>query len=73
MGDPDSELYKTLLDLSQAVAGHTDLETLSNSLVGSLSRVVSFFLPPVNHDPAHPELRLHAIGSNRPVQRWHSV
>ena len=29
---PDSELYKTLFDLSQSIAGHSDLGTLCNSL-----------------------------------------
>ena len=67
MGTPDSEIYKALFDLSQSIAGHTDLETLCNSLAGSLRRVVSFdFLALVLHDPVHDQLRLHAISANRP-------
>jgi GAF domain-containing protein len=66
---PDSELYKTLFDLSQSIAGHSDLETLCNSLAGSLRRVVSFdFLALVLHDPVHDQLRLHAVSANRPYK-----
>nr|WP_321471803.1 sigma 54-interacting transcriptional regulator [uncultured Paludibaculum sp.] len=66
---PDSEIYKVLFDLSQVVAGHTDLETLCNSLAGSLRRVVAFdFLALVLHDPVRDELRLHAISTNRPYK-----
>lgn len=69
MGIPDSELYKTLFDLSQSIAGHSDLETLCNSLAGSLRRVVSFdFLALVLHDPVHDQLRLHAVSANRPYK-----
>jgi len=66
---PGSELYKTLFDLSQSIAGHSDLETLCNSLAGSLRRVVSFdFLALVLHDPVHDQLRLHAVSANRPYK-----
>ena len=69
MGIPDSEIYKALFDLSQSIAGHTDLETLCNSLAGSLRRVVSFeFLALVLHDPVHDQLRLHAVSANRPYK-----
>ena len=65
----DSEIYKALFDLSQSIAGHTDLETLCNSLAGSLRRVVSFdFLALVLHDPVHDQLRLHAVSANRPYR-----
>jgi formate hydrogenlyase transcriptional activator len=74
MGTPESEIYKALFDLSQSIAGHTDLETLCNSLAGSLRRVVSFdFLGLVLHDPVHDELRLHAVSANRPYQGRHIV
>lgn len=63
----DSEVYKALFDLSQAIAGHTDLETLLNSLAESLRRVVSFdSLALVLHDPVHNQLRLHAISTTMP-------
>jgi formate hydrogenlyase transcriptional activator len=66
---PDSEIYKALFDLSQVIAGHTDLETLCNSLADSLRRVVSFdFLALVLHDPVHDQLRLHAVSANRPYK-----
>ncbi len=69
MGAPDSEIYKVLFDLSQVIAGHTDLETLCNSLAGSLRSVVSFdFLALVLHDPVHDQLRLHAFSANRPYE-----
>lgn len=65
---PESEVYKALFDLSQAIAGHADLETLSNSLAGSLRRVIAFdFLALVLYDAAHDELRLHAVSTNRPL------
>ena len=69
MGIPDSEIYKALFDLSQSIAGDTDLGTLCNSLAGSLRRVVSFdFLALVLHDPVHDRLRLHAISASRPYE-----
>ena len=69
MGFPDSVIYKALFDLSQSIAGHSDLETLCNSLAGSLRRVVSFdFLALVLYDPVHDQLRLHAVSANRPYK-----
>ena len=69
MALPDLEIYKALFDLSQSIAGHTDLETLCNSLAASLRRVVSFdFLALVLHDLVRGELRLHAISTNRPYK-----
>jgi formate hydrogenlyase transcriptional activator len=66
VGSPDTVIYKALFDLSQSIAGHSDLETLCNSLAGSLRSVVSFdFLGLVLHDPVHNVLRLHAISTNR--------
>ena len=62
MGVPGSDIYKALFDLSQSIAGHSDLGTLCNSLAGGLRRVVSFdFLALVLHDPVHDQLRLHAV------------
>src|SRR5664280_684364 len=69
MGIPESDIYEALFDLSQSIAGDTDLETLCNSLAGSLRRVVSFdFLALVLHDPVHDQLRLHAVSANRPYK-----
>jgi formate hydrogenlyase transcriptional activator len=67
VGTPDSEIYKALFELSQSIAGHSDLETLCNSLVGSLRRVVSFdYLGLILHDPVHNLLRLNAVSGNAP-------
>ncbi len=69
VGAPDAVIYKALFDLSQSIAGHSDLETLCNSLAGSLRRVVSFdFLALVLHDPVHDQLRLLAISATRPYK-----
>jgi len=69
VGAPDAVIYKALFDLSQSIAGHSDLETLCNSLAGSLRRVVSFdFLALVLHDPVHDRLRVHAISATRPYK-----
>src|ERR1035441_359628 len=69
MGIPDSDIYKALFDLSQSIAGHSDLETLCNSLAGALRRVVSFdFLALVLHDPVHDQLRVHAVSATRPFK-----
>jgi formate hydrogenlyase transcriptional activator len=62
----DSEVYRALFDLSQSIAGHSDLRTLCDSLAVSLRRVVSFdTLALVLHDPVHDQLRLHAISAHR--------
>jgi formate hydrogenlyase transcriptional activator len=65
----DAEIYKALFDLSQSIAGHTDLETLCNSLAATLGRVISFdFLGLILHDPVHNTLRVHAVSTNMPYQ-----
>jgi formate hydrogenlyase transcriptional activator len=69
MGSLESEIYRALFDLSQSIAGHTDLETLCNSLAGSLRRVVSFdLLALVLHDPVRDQLRVHAVSASRPYK-----
>jgi formate hydrogenlyase transcriptional activator len=69
MGIPDSEIYKALFELSESIAGQTDLETLCNALAGSLHRVVSFdFLALPLYDPVHNQLRVHAISASRPYK-----
>ncbi len=69
MRSPESEIYRALFDLSQSIAGHTDLETLCNSLAGSLRHVVSFdFLALILHDPVHDQLRVHAVSASRPYK-----
>src|ERR1019366_3347698 len=66
---PESDIYEALFDLSQSIAGDTDLETLCNSLAGSLRRVVSFdLLALVLHEPVHDRLRLHAVSASRPYE-----
>lgn len=74
MKAPESELYKVLFDLSQVIAGHTDLETLCNSLAASLRGVVSFeILSLALYEPAQDQLRLHAMSANRPHDISHTV
>ncbi len=69
---PDSNIYKAVFELSQVIAGHTDLETLCNSLADSLRQVVEFdFLALVLHDPESDLLRLHAVSANRPYEERH--
>ena len=63
----DAEIYKALFDLSQSIGGHTDLETLCNSLAATLGRVISFdFLGLILHDAVHNTLRVHAVSTNMP-------
>lgn len=65
---PDSEHYKALFDLSQAIAGHSSLQTLSQSLAGALHRVVTFdSLAVILHDRVHDQLRLNAVSALRPI------
>ena len=60
------EIYKALFDLSQSLAGQSDLDTLCNALAESLRRVVSFdSLGVLLHDPTHNQLKLHAISAQR--------
>lgn len=69
MKTPDFEIYRALFDLAQSIAGHSDLETLCNSLAGSLRRVISFdFLALVLHDPVRNQLGLHAVSASRPYK-----
>jgi formate hydrogenlyase transcriptional activator len=66
MGVSDAELYRALFELSRSIAGHADLETLSNSLARSLRQVVAFdSLALVLHDPVHDQLRLHTVSTER--------
>jgi formate hydrogenlyase transcriptional activator len=68
MAMPDSEHYKALFDLSQAIAGHSNLQTLSQSLAGALRRVVTFdSLAVILHDGVHDQLRLNAVSALRPI------
>lgn len=64
---PDGEVYRTLFDLSQAINGLSDLETLCRALARSLRRVVRFeSIALVLHDAHREELRLHAVTPNEP-------
>lgn len=69
MGSLESEIYKTLFDLSHVIAGHTDLESLCNALAASLRPVIGFdFLALVLHDSVRGQFRLHAVSANRPYK-----
>ena len=59
-----SEVYRAVFDLVQAVADQPDLETLCNALAASLRRVIPFdFLGVLLHDPNGNQLRLHAVSA----------
>ena len=63
---PDSDLYRALFDLSGAISGYSDLNSLCNALATSLRRVIRFdALGLVLHDAGRGELRLHAVVTNR--------
>jgi formate hydrogenlyase transcriptional activator len=67
---PDSDIYRAVFDLSQSIAGHSDLETLCNSLADALRRVVAFEgLGLVLHDPVSNQLRLHTVSANVPFKQ----
>jgi formate hydrogenlyase transcriptional activator len=69
MGMPDSEIYRALFGLSRSIAGHTDLETLCNSMAESLRGVISFdYLGLVLYDSVRDQLRLHAVSASRPYK-----
>ena len=69
MGVPEFELYKTLVELSRALAGQPDLETLCRSVADSLRRMVEFeSLALVLHDPIRDRLRLHSVSAGRPYE-----
>jgi formate hydrogenlyase transcriptional activator len=70
VGAPESEIYRAIFELSQSIAGHSDLKSLCDGLAGSLRRVVSFdYLGLVLKDPVHDELRLHAVSAFRPFNQ----
>ncbi|HWB98345.1 MAG TPA: sigma 54-interacting transcriptional regulator, partial [Bryobacteraceae bacterium] len=63
----ESELYKALFELSQSIAGHSDLESLCASLANSLRRVVTFdYLGLLLHEAGDNVLRLHVLSSQCP-------
>jgi formate hydrogenlyase transcriptional activator len=62
----ESELYRSLFDLAQSIAGHDDLDSLCSSLAKALRRVVSFdYLGLILYDPAHNRLWLHALNGRQ--------
>ncbi len=69
----DAELYKAFFDLSQSIAGSSDLESLFGALAVSLRGMVAFdALGLILHDPARNELRLH-VGTKIPTRFQTSV
>jgi formate hydrogenlyase transcriptional activator len=63
---PDAEIYKALFDLSRSIAGHSGLASLCNSVASSLRGVIAFdALALVLYDPAHNQLRLHTVATDR--------
>ena len=66
MAVPEYELYRTLFELSRALAGQPDLETLCRSVADSLRQMGEFeSLALVLHDPVHDCLRLHTVSAGQ--------
>ncbi len=60
----EAEVYKALVELSQAIAGHSDLESLCHSLAKSLHQVVDFdALGLVLQNPSNGLLQLRVVTS----------
>jgi formate hydrogenlyase transcriptional activator len=65
----DAQLYKALFELSRAIAGQPDLETLCKLVARILRQVVKFeALALVLHDSRQNQLRLHTVASDRPYR-----
>ena len=70
MAVSDSEIHSVIFDLTKSIAGHSDLETLCQSLAASLKRVVSFDDLSVGlYDPVRNEFQLQVLITNRPHER----
>ncbi len=65
--EPPLERYNALLQVSEAIAAHRDLNTLFHDLAGRLHLVVEFdFLALILHDAARNVMRLHILESSVP-------
>jgi formate hydrogenlyase transcriptional activator len=59
---PDRQQYQTLLEVSESIAAHRDLNTLFDDLAQRLPRIVPFdFINLVLHDPARDVMRLNTL------------
>ena len=66
--NPAPERCRTLLDVSEAIASHRELEALFHELAERLPGVVNFdLLTLVLHEPARNVMRLHLLESRAPV------
>lgn len=65
LSENDSKAYRTLLEVSRAIASHTNLEDLFHVLTEGLHSVVDFdFLSVVLHDPERNVMRVHVLESS---------
>ena len=65
------ERYRALLDVSEKIASHRDLETLFHELAQTLHPLVHFdYLNLILYDPARDRVRLHVLETSdaTPVQ-----
>ncbi len=75
MPSREAQLYSALLELSHAIAGHHDPDSLCQGLARALRTVFDFdFLGVALHDPARSALRLYGLATHLPVpagfDRW---
>src|SRR5262245_22584934 len=60
--------YKTLLEVSESIAVHRDLQALFHDLAQRLPRIVPFdFINLVLYEPTHHIMRLHLLIAPEPV------
>ena len=68
VGEPLISEYQALLEVSESVAVHRDLNALFHDLARHLPKVLKFdFLSLVLHDPARNVMRLHILETRLPI------
>src|SRR5262245_37940796 len=64
LNEEESKKYRTLLEISHAIASHTNLEDLLHALAEGVHPVVDFdFLNVMLHDPERNVMRVHVLES----------
>jgi formate hydrogenlyase transcriptional activator len=64
VNEDKSIVYEALFELSQAISGHSDLDSLCRALAKSLKKVIRFdYLVLLLHDAPSDSLRMHGIAS----------
>ena len=67
--DTLAEQYRTLLEVSEAISTHRDIDELFRDLAQRLPRVVHVnFVALSLYDPARNTMRLHTIQANVPAE-----